>query len=142
MREPLPLIDIMKLSDEETELLTDMADPEEAAKVLNKNGISMVAVTLGKDGALVCTGNDCRHVSGYEVAAIDTTGAGDAFWGGFLYKLLKSGKSVDQVDIGDLETFARFGNATAAICVGRRGGIPAMPTLQEAEKLFKENRKI
>jgi fructokinase len=136
MRELLPFVDIMKLSDEETELLTDIADPENAAKELNKKGITLVAVTLGKSGAMVCVGEQCRQVPGFEVTATDTTGAGDAFWGGFLYQLLKSDKSPDMVSIDDMAKFARFGNATAAICVGRRGGIPAMPTLDEVKELM------
>ena len=48
MRELLPSVDIMKLSDEETSLLTDYTAPEEAAYFLNSLGISCVAVTLGK----------------------------------------------------------------------------------------------
>ena len=136
MREPLPFVDIMKLSDEETELLTDISNPEKAAAELNSRGIKLVAVTLGKDGAIVCKDGQCKKVPGFEVNAVDTTGAGDAFWGGFIFELLRSGKSLEQVSLDDMVIFARLGNATAACCVGHRGAIPAMPTMEEAKKSY------
>ena len=43
----------MKISDEETELLTDEKEPEQAAKVLLEKGVKLVAVTLGKDGSYI-----------------------------------------------------------------------------------------
>ena len=136
MRELLPLVDTMKLSDEETELLTGFSDPEQAAQALAAQGIGLVAVTLGKAGALVCRAGKCLLVPGHDVTAVDTTGAGDAFWGGFLYQLLQSGKPLESVTLEDAAFFARFANANAALCIGRRGGIPAMPTLQEVEQLL------
>lgn len=136
MREPLPLVDVMKLSDEETELLSGYRDPEKAAKELSDRGIGLIAVTLGKAGALVCRKSECRLIPGYDLPATDTTGAGDAFLGGFLYQLLKSGKPLETVNLEDAASFARFGNATATICVSHRGGIPAMPTLQEVMGLM------
>ena len=137
MREPLHLIDIMKLSDEETEMLTDITDPKKAAVELNSRGIKLIAVTLGKAGALICKDGQCETVPGFEVTAVDTTGAGDAFWGGFLYKMLESEKPIEQMSLDEIVSFARFGNATAAVCVCRRGGIPAMPTLEEVKELLK-----
>jgi len=138
MRSIVPYVNIMKLSDEETELLTGISDPHEAAVSLIGAGITCVAVTLGKDGALVCIGNTSRTVAGFDIPGIDTTGAGDAFWGGFLYRLLQSGKELKDVTLEDAAQFARFANATATVCVTRRGGIPAMPTLDEVRRILPE----
>lgn len=138
MRSPLEYVDVMKLSDEETKLLTDIEDPERAAKALLDKGISLVAVTLGKDGAYVCTKEGGAVVPGFESKVVDTTGAGDSFWGGFLYQLAKSGKRPEEVTLEEAKTFARFGNAVASLCVEKRGGIPAMPTMEQvAERLGK-----
>lgn len=134
MRSVLPFVDVMKLSDEETELLTGEAAPEEAAKLLLAKGVSIIAVTLGADGALVCTKEGCRNVPAFKAKPVDTTGAGDSFWGGFLNKLLESGKCPEKLSLAEAAEFARFGNAVASICVERRGAIPAMPTLVEIEK--------
>lgn len=134
MRSVVPYIDVMKISDEETELLTDVVEPEGAAKKLVEMGVPLVAVTLGADGALVCTKEGCRAVSGFKTNMVDTTGAGDSFWGGFLNMLLESGKSPCDVTLEEAASFARFGNAVASLCVEKRGAIPAMPTPEEVEE--------
>ena len=131
MRSPLDYVDVMKISDEETKLLTDIEDPEGAAKALLAKGVSLVAVTLGKEGAYVCTNEGGAVVPGFESKVVDTTGAGDSFWGGFLYQLAKSGKRPEEVTLEEAKTFARFGNAVASLCVEKRGGIPAMPTMEQ-----------
>ena len=131
MRSVLSFVDVMKLSDEETELLTDKADPKEAAEALLEKGVSVVAVTLGADGALVCTKEGSVVVPGYKADMVDTTGAGDSFWGGFLHKLLESGKRPEEVTLEEAAAFAKYGNAVASLCVEKRGAIPAMPTLEE-----------
>ena len=137
MRSVLSYVDVMKLSDEETELLTGISEPEMAAKKLLENGIAIVAVTLGADGALICTKEGCEHVKGYQVRIVDTTGAGDSFWGGFLTQLLDSGKMPCEVSLKEAAAFADYGNAVASLCVEKRGAIPAMPTKAEVEKRMK-----
>ena len=137
MRSVLSYVDVMKISDEETELLTGISDPEMAAKKLIENGISIVAVTLGADGALICTKEGCEHVKGYQVRIVDTTGAGDSFWGGFLTQLLESEKMPSEVSLKEAAAFADYGNAVASLCVEKRGAIPAMPTKAEIEKRMK-----
>lgn len=134
MRSVIPFVDVMKLSDEETELLTGIAIPEFAAVKLIEQGVSMVAVTLGADGALIATKEGCVHVAGYEANMVDTTGAGDSFWGGFLHKLLEANQSLEDITLEDATEYTRFGNAVASLCVEKRGAIPAMPTLEEVRK--------
>ena len=68
------------------------------------------------------------------VQVVDTTGAGDAFWGGFLNCLLNSGKHPRDVSLSEAMEFADFANALASLCVEKRGAIPAMPTLETIEK--------
>lgn len=51
MRSLIPYVDLMKISDEETELLTGKEKPEEAAKLLFEKGVKIVVVTLGSKGA-------------------------------------------------------------------------------------------
>ncbi len=133
MRSVLPYVDVMKLSGEETVLLTGCGDAEEAALALTRAGISCVAVTLGGAGALVCAGEETALVPGFQVPVTDTTGAGDAFWGGFLSRLLALGKAPGQCTLDDVRSFARWGCATAALCIQRRGAIPAMPSLAQVE---------
>ena len=131
MRAVIPYVDIMKISDEETELLTDREAPEDAADELLRQGVDCVVVTLGKDGALMKTKNFTVQAKGAERKVVDTTGAGDSFWGGILSRFACSGvKPEDLTEEQGLE-FVRFANAVAGLCVERRGAIPAMPSLEE-----------
>lgn len=134
MRQVLPNVDIMKLSNEETALLTDQRSPKDAADYLIQKGISIVAVTLGAKGAYVATKEGGQIVPGFNSHVVDTTGAGDSFWGGFLSQLIQRGKSPSDISLEDAVQFVQFGNALASLCVEKRGGIPSMPTLSEIEK--------
>lgn len=139
MRSVIPFVDVMKLSDEETELLTGIEKPENAAFKLIQQGVSMVAVTLGAEGALIATKEGCAQVAGYSAQMVDSTGAGDSFWGGFLHKLLESevvmqGRPLTEISLEEAITFTEFGNAVASLCVEKRGAIPAMPSLEEVQK--------
>lgn len=137
MKSVLPYVDVMKMSDEETELLTGVVDPAKAAALLVEGGIPLVAVTLGADGAYVCTKDGGQVVSGFKSKVVDTTGAGDSFWGGFLYMLVSSGKKPADVTLEEAVEFARFANAVASLCVEKRGGIPGMPSLEEVKERLK-----
>lgn len=131
MRSMIPLADIMKISDEETTLLTGNPEPEEAAQTLVENGVSVVAVTLGGAGALVANREGSMHVPGFKSIVADTNGAGDSFWGAMLLQIARSNKKADELSLQELAEFARFANAVAALTVRRPGAIPAMPTFQE-----------
>lgn len=133
MRSVVPFVDFMKISDEETALLTDAAAPEEAAERLLEQGVSCVAVTLGKDGALVCNKEGSLHVPGKTVRPTDTTGAGDAFWGGMLYCLSRDRIRPEDLSLEKAAEYAAFANAVAALCVTKHGGLPSLPSLEEVK---------
>lgn len=136
IRSILPIVDIIKLSQEEMPFAAGIDDVDTAIKVLRKEGIALIVITLGEGGAVVATGDQQRSVPAFPCDAVDTTGAGDAFFGGFLSEFVKSGKSVYEVSIDDMVRFARVGCATASLCIGRRGGIPSMPTMEEVTELL------
>lgn len=136
MRFLVPRADLVKLSDEETKLLTGEKDPRRAAGRVLEQGASLVAVTLGGSGALVANRNAVVSRPGHAVPVVDTTGAGDAFWGGLLARLLEVGKAPEALSGEDLLDLARWGNAAAALCIGKKGAIPAMPTEGEVRRLL------
>lgn len=140
MRSVISYVDVMKISDEETALLTDIVEPEGAAKKLVDMGVSVVVVTLGADGALVCTKEGSIIVPGFKADMLDTTGAGDSFWGGFLKCLLDSGKRPEEVSLEEATVFAKYGNAVASLCVEKRGAIPAMPVIEEIEERIRRSQ--
>lgn len=77
----IPYADIMKISDEETELLTGEVSPEKAASILFQKGIKIAVVTLGSKGAYLYCREGGVHIPGFVSEAVDTNGAGDSFWG-------------------------------------------------------------
>ncbi|MDM8299634.1 carbohydrate kinase family protein [Collinsella tanakaei] len=137
MRSIVTDMDLMKISDEECELMTGHADPAEAASALLAQGPKIVAVTLGGSGALVACADGMREVPGFPADVVDTTGAGDSFWGGFLAAFVESGLAPEKVRIDDAAGFARMGNAVASLCVRGRGGIPSMPSREAVMELLK-----
>ena len=130
----LGLADYLIPNESEAALLTGLpvesaAQAEAAARVLLGRGARCVIVTLGAQGALVCAeGAEAVLVSSFSAGPVlETTGAGDAFCGGFA-AALSEGRTV-------LEA-ARFGCATAGISVTRAGTAPSMPKRAEIEELL------
>jgi len=131
MRSVLDLVDVIKISEEETALLTGRPSPSGAASELLGRGIGCAVVTLGKDGAYAATSSANIQLPAPDCHVVDTTGAGDAFWGGFLYKLLEEKINPSELSKGNLLDFVRFASLVASLCVQKRGAIPAMPSLEE-----------
>ena len=131
---PLPLADVLKISDEETELLSGKKDPAEAADVLAGQGIRLVLVTLGGSGVYYRFGDMSGTVPGFSVKVADTNGAGDTFFGAFLRCVALRDGMLDGLDQAELEKMLLFANKAASLTCSRPGAIPAMPYLAEVEK--------
>lgn len=119
----LKKIDIVTPNEIEAGILTDMKveteqDAEKAANILLGKGIKNVVITMGKNGVFVMTTLRHEFIPSMKVKAIDTTGAGDAFNGGFV-TALSEGKDIFEA--------ARFGNIVGALSVTKLGTAPAMP---------------
>lgn len=98
----LPQADILKISDEELEFITGTTDLQEALEVCFQGNVELVIYTKGKDGAECFTKKAKAAAKGKTVKAVDTTGAGDAFIGSFLYQLFED--SVAREELSELTT--------------------------------------
>ena len=132
MLEPLGMVDILKVSDEELPLLTGQADLVRGTELLAEKGIRLVLVTLGAEGAFYRFDGHTGRVPGVPCTVGDTNGSGDTFFGAALSRLVKLG-SLDGLTVPELERITAFANKAASITTSRHGAIPAMPTLAEAE---------
>ena len=129
---PLPLVDIIKLSEEELPLLTGTADLEEGTRILEDRGLSLIMVTLGGNGVFCRWQGESWHQPGVSVKVADTNGAGDTFLGAVLSRLcLRGEKPLEGLTRTELEDILAFANRAAALTCSRSGAIPAMPTLEE-----------
>jgi fructokinase len=126
----LPLANIVKVSIEEAIYLTGSEEPEDWNRLL-VGDVQLLLITKGSLGAELRTKTHRDAVEGIVVNAIDTTGAGDAFIGSFLYHLTHMGNnSTPGTWTNDeLRNALTFANKVAAIVVTAYGAIPSMPSL-------------
>jgi len=129
--ELLPLIDMLITSIEFPHRLTSISDERTSLVELKaRYGCALVGMTLGARGALVYCEEQFIESPAFEVpgGCRDTTGAGDAFRGGFLYGLLRG---------EEVETSLRIANAVAALKCGGLGARAALPSESELKDFLK-----
>ena len=133
----IPKADILKISDEELEFITGETDIAAALPGLFDAGVRLVLFTCGKDGMYAYTRNASAHVLSPKVEVIDTTGAGDASIGSFLWKLDDLGINTDNIEEiteSALKDALEFSTAFCTISVQHKGAIPSYPTLEQVQK--------
>ena len=108
--------------------LTGRHEPGEALRALVSMGPQRVALTAGADGVLALEDGLCRGIPAFAVAAVDTTGAGDAFHAGY---------ALARAERRTFEECLRFGAATAALKCRDLGGRQALPVRGEVEDLLR-----
>jgi len=106
-------------------------DAQKAAKIFLERGVKTAVITLGELGVFVLNSKISQHIHAFDMGdkVIETTGAGDAFNGGFAHALAEGMSLIEAV---------RFGSATAAISVTRLGTAPSMPFNNEILDLLKK----
>jgi ribokinase len=129
------LSDYVVPNESEAEALTgiavsDLDAARRAGDALLAKGVGTALVTLGERGALFHAKDRSVHIGPFAAGkVVETTGAGDAFVGGFAAALAGGADPLDAV---------RFGSAAAGISVTRPGTAPAMPHRAEIEALLRE----
>ncbi len=107
------------------EKLTSLTGPELHA-LCRKVGVPTVIVTLGKRGCFISGLDQWKIIPAITgIEAVDTTGAGDAFVGGFASGMIQFGRDVSRA--------ARHANIVAGLSVTKHGTAPAMPTRAEID---------
>ncbi len=109
------------------EPLTGESDVERALRKLRRSHDGWLCVTRGSRGALLLEQDRLHEAPAFQVAAVDTTGAGDVFRGGFIVAMLRGDAPADVL---------RFANAAAAVSCTRHGAIGGVPTLEDVERLL------
>jgi len=120
-------IDFVVTSGRFPALFTGISDREKALLQLQKHTPGFLCATLGHDGAVALVEGEFVYVKGFEVKAVDTTGAGDVFHAGFIYGLLQN---------WDVIEILKFANAVAALKCRDLGGRRGIPSLEEVQKFL------
>lgn len=136
--EYLKYIDFLTPNEFELGLLTDMKTSSleeclEASKKLFEQGVKNIVTTLGNNGALLYSQDKKVHISGYDVNAVDTVGAGDSFNGALAYALSNNVKIIDAI---------KFANAMGALTTTKNGAIPSLHHLEEVKAFIKNNKEL
>ena len=108
-------------------------NPEKFRKKLKSIGLGHTTITFGNRGSLTFIENQLIEMPAFPVMAVDTTGAGDVFHGGYIYGLLQS---------WPIEEVLRFASALAAMKCQKRGGRTGLPTLDEVTRFMDKHSGI
>lgn len=134
IRQVLPFTDLLKVSREELPLLSDFSQENKIIDFLFNCGIKLIAITDGGNGTYVYTRKGVVFEPCFDCQVKDTTGAGDSFWGAFLYKFIEGGLGFDELTPEKVQEYVRFANAAASLCIEKEGAIPALATLEDVVK--------
>ncbi|PSL11456.1 ribokinase [Fusobacterium naviforme] len=135
--ELLSRVDLITPNEVEAEILTGIpvTSEENAARAADwffAKGVKEVIITLGDRGVYVATKQRRGRIPAFQVKAVDTTGAGDAFNGG-LVTALTEGQTLWEAAV--------FASALAALSVQKLGTTPAMPVRAEIDAFLREHKE-
>ncbi|MFK7817826.1 MAG: ribokinase [Planctomycetaceae bacterium] len=115
-------VDILVPNRSEALAITGRKNDHDAAHELCQSTGGTIVVTLGDQGCRICTGTESQVLRSRPIAAVDSTGAGDAFAAAF---------GVHFSRFNDVDAAANFANASAALACTRRGAQSGLPTWDE-----------
>ena len=124
--------DVVKISDEEVELLFGLNPQDGAAHILKEFGVKLVFVTCGPDGCFFKNAQASGQVPGMSgIRVVDTTGAGDIFGGSAVYRLLETGKAPEALEEKELREIVSFACTAAGLSTTKHGGIQSVPDIDD-----------
>jgi sugar/nucleoside kinase (ribokinase family) len=129
----LPMTDLLFVNEDEARMLTGHADARAAAGTLRSAGAERVCVKLGARGCLVASERDEFISPGFAVEAIDSTGAGDSFCGGYIAALERGLEHREA---------AQAANAAGALSVGMLGATSGLLGWEEMREWMKDRQTV
>jgi len=123
----LSKVDYLTPNQSELVLLTGEEDLEEGVQKLHSWGVQNIVITLGREGAWVISKDIDLHLPAYQVTAVDTTAAGDAFNGALAVAIAEGEPLLKAV---------HYGMAAGALATTKRGAQPSLPTREAVEQFL------
>ena len=134
VREFLEYADIVKVTDDELQLITGKDEIEDGINELfkiAKNSL-LIFVTMGDKGSMVFDRNSSFKLAATKANVVDTTGAGDCFSGCIIYNILqREDKDKNHLSINDAKDYMRMASKGCAIVISKYGAMESMPTIEE-----------
>jgi 2-dehydro-3-deoxygluconokinase len=114
---------------EDALVLTGLSDPDEILNFYLSLGCPVVVLKMAEQGAYLADGEHRVRIAGHKVKVVDATGAGDAFCGSFLARILAGDTA---------ENAARYANAAAALKCTGYGAVAPIPRPEQVLRLLQE----
>jgi sulfofructose kinase len=133
IRPLLPLIDYLIVSENFAKSYGHGENPLEWLSALALTGARITCITMGNRGSIALEGHAVFQQKAFSIEAVDTTGCGDAFHGGFLYGILRN---------WPLRQTQEFAAAVAALKCRKSGGRDGLPTLEETMSFLRERGSL
>ncbi|QZE12395.1 PfkB family carbohydrate kinase [Mycoplasma sp. Ms02] len=132
--------DVIKLSDQEYEMIfdqkLDLENLENSKLRLFTN--KMFLITLGEKGVLVSYNHQQLVVPSVKTNVVDTTGAGDSFFGYFIAQFVEEDLKMDELNLQHLKAMLFKANLCASFVISKKGAVESLPSVQEIEDKFNE----
>jgi 2-dehydro-3-deoxygluconokinase len=123
----VPEADILLPGYDDARQLTGLEDPHAIMRHYLDQGVAIVALTLGSDGALIGTQDEVRLLVSHKVESVDATGAGDTFDGAMLARLIAG---------DDPFTAVVYANAAAALSTTGYSAVAPIPHTDEVREFL------
>lgn len=136
----LGFCDVLKISDNELQWFTGEDDYDKGIqKLKDRYNIPLILLSLGRNGSRAYYGDICVEAAAFvREDTVETTGAGDTFFGSCLHFVLEKG--LGNLQEKDLKEMLIFANAAASIITTRKGALMVMPSIEDIRNL-KEGAK-
>ncbi len=131
MKEYMAYADIVKVAYEEALLISGCDDIDDAARALLKIGMKILLITDGGNGVRYYSGAGNGFLPTIEANVVDTTGAGDIFFGSFIYGLIKDGIEKDALPSVNIKKYVKTAILLSGKSTEKKGGIASIPNYTE-----------
>jgi fructokinase len=137
----IPMVDLIKVNDNELQLLTGTKDFVSGSQELLALGPALCIVTSGAEGSFFQVKEGGEHVPAYKVGTVDATGCGDAFVAGLLVQLVSEKNWRENLNLDRFREILLYANAVGAITALTLGVIPALPTAEQVQRFLSEHQE-
>ncbi len=133
IRQYIKYVQILKVSHEEARIICGIEQPEKAADKILQMGPQIVLVTDGANGVYFASEILSGHLPSFRVKTVDTTGAGDIFFGVFIASFLKVGKKCAALTPEELKWCIERSVKAAGMSTAKKGAIRSIPSMKEVD---------
>lgn len=131
IKDMLPKADIVKVSEEELELISGESEEEQALQQMEVYNIPVLIITKGELGSTLVTGGERWDIPVEKVDAVDTTGAGDAYVSGLLSAIIEQGRPLAELSKEEWLDIAHAASVAGGLAASVKGAMAALPTKKD-----------